>query len=191
MNSEMKNHKANNILVIGVYPNEEMATRATGRLIDEDFPADEISLLQKSGGSGDDTLGLTYSSSGERVKIWSEQGALWGGLWGLLASATGLFVLPGIGPLLVAGPIVEAIGGAIAGAALTGGAMAGAAALTELGKALHNIGLSEEERQRIHQAIEDGHFVVILHCTPEQADQYSHYLEWAGAESVVEVPYEN
>ena len=84
MNSEMKNHKVNHKLVIGIYPNEEMATRATGRLIDEDFPADEISLLQKSGGSGDDALGLTYSSSGERMKIWGEQGALWGGLWGLL-----------------------------------------------------------------------------------------------------------
>ena len=186
--TESDREQARMVLVLGTYENEGQATRAVEKLIEQDFPADRISLLHKSGGPGDDMLGLTYSSTGERVKIWGEHGAFWGALWGLLAGATGMFVFPGVGALLAAGPIVEALGGAIAGATLTGGAMAGAAALTELGSALHRIGIPETELAAIHSAIEKGRFIVILHCDPGQADQYSTHLKWAGADLVVEIP---
>jgi hypothetical protein len=36
---------------------------------------------------------------------WGKSGAFWGGLWGML-SGSALFVIPGIGPLLAAGPLV-------------------------------------------------------------------------------------
>ena len=176
------------VLVIGIYDSETKAARAVEKLIEQDFPADWISLLHKSGGPGDDMLGLAYSNSEQRVKVWGKHGAFWGGLWGILAGATGMFVFPGTGALLAAGPIVQALGGAIAGATLTGGAMAGAAALTELGSALHRIGIPETELAAIHNAVEQGHFIVILHCEPGQADKYTIQLKWAGADSVVEIP---
>jgi len=180
------------VLAVGVYDDEEKASRVVEKLITEDFPADRISLLHKSGsGSGDDMLGLAYSDTEERLKVWGKHGLFWGGLWGLLAGASGLFVLPGIGSLLAAGPIVEALGGAIAGAAVAGGAMAGAAALTELATTLHKMGIPQAEIETIHNAIEQGHFVVILHCSANEADRYAIYLRWAGADPVVLIPIEH
>jgi len=188
LDTQNEHQQVRMVLVVGTYDSEIKATCAVEKLIEKDFPADRISLLHKSGGLGDDMLGLAYSNSGERVKVWGEYGAFWGALWGLLAGASGMFVLPGIGTLLAAGPIVEALGGVIAGATLAGGTMAGAAAMTELASALHTIGVPEAELATIHSAIEQGRFVVILHCAPEQADQYIIHLGWAGADPVVALP---
>ncbi len=170
------------ILLAAIFDSEDKAVQAVEKLIDEDFPADQISLLHQSGGLGDDSLGVAFSSTGERMKVWGEQGAFWGALWGLLAGASGLFVAPGVGALLAAGPIVEALGGALTGAALTGGAMAGAAALTQLGQAMLDFGIPRAALQRLHQAIEDGKIVVLLHTDAAQQDRYLAQLRWAGAE---------
>jgi len=89
---------------------------------------------------------------------------------------------------LAAGPVVEALGGAIAGAALTGGAMAGAAALTQLAAALHRIGVPDADIELIHDAIQQGRYAVILHCKPEQSEQCAMRLGWAGADPVVIMP---
>lgn len=176
------------VLTVGIYDSEDKAIRAIEKLIEDDFPADRLSLLRKTGGMGDDMLGLAYTNTAERVKAWGEHGAAWGALWGLLAGATGLFVLPGIGPLLAAGPMVEALGGAIAGAAAAGGVMSGAAVVTELASALHRIGVPAQEIEQIHNAIESGRYVVILHCEPDQAENCSMRLGWAGAAPVLVMP---
>jgi len=178
------------ILAVGVFDSEDKATRVIEKLIEEDFPADRLSLLRKTGGIGDDMLGLAYTNTAERVKAWGEHGAVWGALWGLLAGATGLFVLPGIGPLLAAGPVVEALGGAIAGAAVSGGAMAGAAALSQLAGALHRIGIPKPDIDMIHMAIEAGNYVVILHCDSARAEHCAMRLGWAGADPVTLMPVE-
>ena len=184
-------HSARLVLAIGVFDSETKAQRVIEKLIKEDFPADRLSLLRKSGGAGDDMLGLAYTDSSERIKAWGEHGAAWGALWGLLAGATGLFVIPGIGPLLAAGPIVEALGGAIAGAAVAGGAMAGAAVLTEFASALHRMGIPETRIEDIRAAIEGGKYVVILHCQPDEAERCARRLDWAGADPVIKLPVEH
>ena len=56
-----------------------------------------------------------YYNACDRMPYWGKQGALWGGFWGgmwalLLGSA--VFWVPGIGPLLVGGPLVMWIVGA-------------------------------------------------------------------------------
>ena len=176
-------------LLIGVFEREQQAEALVERLIGDDFPADRISVLHKGGGQGDDMLGISFDSGGERVRTWTEQGALWGGLLGLLARASGLFVLPGLGPLLAAGPVVEMIGGAVAGTLLGSGAMAGAAALTQLATALHHIGIPEEQVRQLHQWIEQGRVVVILHLDPDTDHQAClTRMKWAGADPVIELP---
>jgi len=52
---------------------------------------------------------------GDRMKKWGKLGAFWGGLWGLLVGAA-FFVIPGIGLILVAGPLVAWIVSALEGA---------------------------------------------------------------------------
>ena len=45
-----------------------------------------------------------YYNTGDRMKRWGKTGAFWGGFWGLLFGSA-FFAIPGIGPLLVAGPL--------------------------------------------------------------------------------------
>ena len=58
-----------------------------------------------------------YYNTGDRMKYWGRLGAVWGGFWGLLFGAA-FFAIPGIGPVLVAGPLVAWIVGALEGLSL-------------------------------------------------------------------------
>jgi uncharacterized membrane protein len=46
-----------------------------------------------------------YYNTGDRMKYWGKRGAFWGGFWGLLFGSV-FFAIPGIGAVLVAGPLV-------------------------------------------------------------------------------------
>ncbi len=181
-------NKARLHLAIGVFRESNKATALVEKLIADDFPPDRISLLHRSGGSGDDMLGISYASDNERIKVWGEHGAFWGAIWGLLAGATGMFVLPGVGALLAAGPIVEAIAGAVAGGVLTGSAMAGAAALTGLASALHRMGIPSDALHGIENAVGEGAYVVLLHCDAEEVEQCLIKIRWAGADESYDFP---
>ena len=54
------------------------------------------------------------------MKYWGKMGAFWGGVWGLLVGAA-FFVIPGVGPVLIAGPLVAWVVSALEGAAVVGG----------------------------------------------------------------------
>lgn len=90
--------------------------------------------------------------------------------------------------MLAAGPIVEALAGAITGAALAGGAMAGDAALTEFSSALRRIGIPDEQLEQIHTHVTEGDTLVILHCKTEQSEGCLTQMRWAGADSAMALP---
>jgi hypothetical protein len=176
------------VLVAAVYENDAKAYEVVERMIREDYAMDRISVLRRAGGEGDDMLGVSFHDSKERIKTWGKQGLFWGGLWGLLASAAGMFVFPGVGPLLMAGPIIEMLGAALAGAAITGSAMAGAAVISELASALHSAGVPEEHIETLHEAIMQGRTLVLLHCHPEEQQDCEQRLQHTGALREMTIP---
>src|SRR5664279_1129885 len=135
-----------NHFVGAVFDDPDNARALVEEMIKHDFPMDQISILHRAGGQGDDFLGIVYSNEKERFKVWGEQGALWGSLGGLLAGAAGLLLLPGIGPVLIAGPLIDAIAGAAVGAGL----MTAGAAATHLTIALRRVGIPEEKLEILH-----------------------------------------
>ena len=64
---------------------------------------------------------LGFYTSGDRMKFWAGQGAFFGSLWGMLLG-NALFFHPAIGPVIVMGPLVAWIAGALEGAAVGGAA---------------------------------------------------------------------
>ncbi|MDD5330833.1 MAG: hypothetical protein PHX38_12595 [Sulfuricella sp.] len=170
--------------LVGVYGNEAEAKRVVEQLIGRDYPMDQLSVLGRVHASGDDALGIYHAGAGERMKVWAKQGALWGALGGLLAGAAGMFVLPPIGAVLAAGPIAEAIVAVLEGAAVGGAAMTGAAAVTHLATALRRIGIPEEKLDHLHQAIMEGHYVVVLHGKPDRIEQWKPLLGRSAREIV-------
>ncbi|BCB27479.1 hypothetical protein SKTS_23650 [Sulfurimicrobium lacus] len=172
-------------ILISVYSNEAKAQRALEKLMDKGFPMDMISVLGRVHASGDDVLGIYHRTEGSRVEAWAKQGALWGALWGLFVGATGMFIFPGLGPVLAAGPIVEAIIGALGGAAV----MTGAAELTQLATAMHRVGIPEEKLEHLHRAIEDGRFLLLLRGARSELQEWRGILGWSDAEEILELPY--
>jgi hypothetical protein len=176
-------------LIVAVLRDKKRAQQVVEELNEKEFPMDQLSMLGRASSSGDDLLGISYNNVGDKMKSWGAMGAFWGGLWGLLSGAAGMFILPGLGAIVAAGPIVEAIAGAISGAALAGGTMAGAAALSEITVAIHQMGVPEEKLHNLHQAIEQGHYVVILRCATDEAETWHRLLAWHGDVEVEEFPY--
>ena len=167
-----------------VFDNPDNAHAVVEEMIKQDFPMDQVSILHKAGGQGDDFLGIAYTGEKERFRVWGTRGALWGSLGGLLAGAGGLLLLPGIGPVLIAGPLIDAVAGAAVGAGL----MTAGAAVTHLTIALHRLGIPEDKLDILHQAVMDGKTVLLLHCGHEDPATWRQRLVWTGADPVFTMP---
>jgi hypothetical protein len=115
----------------------------------------QLSIVGKDYHSEEHPVG--YYNTGDRMKAWGKLGAFWGGMWGFLFGSA-FFFIPGIGPLVVAGPLVSWIIGALEGAALMGG-------LSALGGALYSIGIPKDSIVKYETAIKSGKFVLLAHGT--------------------------
>lgn len=176
-------------VLLAFYDDQEAAEQALQQLMDLDFAPDRISVLGRASSSGDDPLGVYYATPGERMKAWGGMGAFWGGLWGLLTGAAGMFLVPGVGPVLAAGPVVEALTGAAAGAGVVGGAMAGGAALSQLTVAVHRMGVPEEHLDETRRLLEQGHTPVMLIAGEDEVPRWREVLGDGPAEPLWDFPY--
>lgn len=183
---ESASWREKNRVLVAVYPDEKGAELVVKRLIDQGFQMDLISVLGQLHASGDDTLGIYHVDVGDRMKAWGKQGVFWGGLWGLLAGASGLFMIPGIGAVAAAGFIVEAIAGGVAVGAT---AMGGAAALSQLAVGYHRAGIPQEKIESLHQAIEEGKYVVMLRAAMSELEPWRDVLESGKPIAIDNLPY--
>lgn len=178
----MSQHSKN--FIGAVFANRDNAQVVVEDMITHDFPMDQVSILHKAGGLGDDFLGIAYTNEKERFKVWGAAGAFWGSLCGLLAGAAGMLLLPGIGPVLIAGPLLEAIVGAAVGAGL----MTTGAAVTHLTIALRRLGIPDDKLAILHQAVMDGKTVMLMHCGKDDPEVWRRRLAWKGADPVFSMP---
>jgi len=113
-----------------VFDTHAAAEDAIRRLGQSGFDMKKLSLVGKGYHSEEKPMG--FYTAGDRIKAWGGAGAFWGGIWGLLL-APAVFVLPGLGAVGMAGPLVPTLVGALEGAVVVGGASALGAALTQFG----------------------------------------------------------
>jgi len=71
------------------------------------------------------------------------------------------FAIPGIGPILVAGPLVAWIVGALEGAVVVGG-------LSALGAGLYSIGIPKDSVVKYELALKSDKFLVLAHGTADE-----------------------
>jgi hypothetical protein len=110
--------------VVAVFASHEKSENAIRNLRIDGFDMQKLSIVGKDYHTEEHVVG--YYNAGNRMLYWGKQ-ALWGGLWAMLFGS-GVFWVPGIGPLLVAGPFVSRILASLEGAAVFGGiSMLGAA----------------------------------------------------------------
>ena len=89
-------------LTVAIYETHDQAEQAVKELQKSGFDMKQLSIVGKGYETENHVIG--YYNAGDRMKHWGKFGAFWGGIWGLLFGAA-FFLIPGIGPVLVAGPI--------------------------------------------------------------------------------------
>ena len=114
--------------VVAIYETHTQAEEAVKELQRSGFDMKKMSIVGKDYHTDEHVVG--YYNTGDRMMYWGKMGAFWGGLWGMLFGAA-FFAIPGIGPILVAGPLVAWIIGALEGAVVVGGLSALGAGLVQ------------------------------------------------------------
>ena len=149
---------SSNSSVIAVYATHRQAETAIRTLQSSGFNMRQLSVIGKGVHAEEHPVG--FYATGEEAKSWGAAGALWGGVWGLLFGAALVWV-PGLGPLAVAGPLVNALAGALGGAVLVGG-------LSALGATLANLGLTREQAIRYETQLKADRYLLIAQGTAEE-----------------------
>ena len=155
--------------VIGVFRDESSAERAVRALRDDGFTEQEISIVAKDDGRRRDTGGDTRTTMRtDSVSDGLASGAGWGGLAGLALGA-GALAIPGVGPIIAAGPIA----GALTGAA-TGGLAGG----------LIDYGIPETRGRELQEEVNRGKILAVLQCSEKKINKAANILRENGASDV-------
>jgi hypothetical protein len=167
--------------VIAIYGTHDQAEAAVMELQHAGFDMTKLSIVGR--GSFVDEHVVGYYHTSDRMKFWGKLGAMWGGITGLLFG-TGMFFIPGIGPLLVAGPLVAWIVGALEGAVVVGG-------MSVIGAGLYSIGIPKNSILKYESALKGGQFLVIVHGTAEDARKGQDIIKRTEPEAVHDHNLEN
>jgi hypothetical protein len=162
-----------NTAVFGIYDTSARAEAAVDRLIETGFANDSISVLLPDQKSSREFAHEKSTKAPEGTTTGVTAGGVVGGTLGLLAGI-GALAIPGVGPLIAAGPIMGALAGLGVGGAV--GGMIGA---------LVGMGIPEYEAKRYEGRIKEGGVLLSAHCdTSEQITRAKAILEETGAEDI-------
>jgi uncharacterized membrane protein len=138
--------------IVAVYPDHPSAEHAVRQLHHEGLALADLSIVGRDFQTSEEPVG--FVTAGDYATAGAKTGACFGGLFGLVVGAAFL-VLPGIGPVVVAGPLAAA---AVAGLE---GALAGTA-LGGLAGALVGWGVPKDRALKYETQVKGGKFLVIL-----------------------------
>ena len=152
--------------VVAVFTSHDNAESAVRDLQQGGFDMKKLSIVGKDYHTEEHVVG--YYTTGDRMLYWGKLGTFWGGFWGLLLGS-GFFWVPGIGQLLVAGPLVIWIVGALEEAALVGG-------LGALGAALFSVGIPKKSVLEYETEVKTGKLLLVVNGTPEEVERAKNIL---------------
>jgi hypothetical protein len=153
--------------VVAIYPTHTEADAAVKELQRGGVDMRKLSIVGK--GYHTDEHAVGYYNTGDRMKYWGKVGAFWGGFWGLLFGSA-FFMIPGLGPILAAGPVVAWIVAGLEGAVEVG-------ALGALGAGLFSIGIPKDSIVKYEVALKTDQFLVIAHGTAEEVEKARNIIE--------------
>jgi uncharacterized membrane protein len=153
--------------VVAIYDTHEQAEEAVKGLQEAGIDMKTLSIAARDQHTDEHVVG--YYNAGDRMKYWGKVGAFWGGFWGLLFGSA-LFAIPGIGPVLVAGPLVAWIVAGLEGAVVVGGVGA-------IGAGLASIGIPKDSILQYELALKTDKFLLIVHGSPDAVAKAKDIIE--------------
>jgi hypothetical protein len=162
-------HKA----VFGIYTNADIAENAVDQFLRTGFSGSDISALLPDNETTRAFAHEKNTKAPEGVTTGVTTGGIIGGALGALAGV-GVLAIPGIGPLIAAGPIVAALAGVGSGG-IVGGVVG----------ALVGMGIPEYEAKRFEGAVRDGGVLLSVHCdTSQEISKARQMLRDTGARDI-------
>lgn len=162
-----------NRAVFGIYASPLFAERAVNALIDDGFSSGDVSVLMPDTESTRAFAHRKETKAPEGATAGATAGGIVGGTLGVLV-ALGSLAIPGVGPLIAAGPLVAGLAGLGAGGAVGGllGALVGA-------------GIPEYEAKRYAGRVKDGGVLLSVHAeTDGEVLRAKEVLRETGAEDI-------
>ena len=147
--------------VVAIYETHEQAEHAIKELQAAGVDMKSLSIAARDTHTDEHVVG--YYNAGDRMKYWGKVGAFWGGFWGLLFGSAA-FAIPGLGPILVAGPLVGWIIAGLEGAAVVGGVSA-------VGAGLVSIGIPKDSVLKYDVALKTDKYLLVVHGTADEVDK--------------------
>ncbi len=152
--------------IVGLFDDFAHAQQVVRDLVDHGFRREDISLIANDAarehsttlGLSDNTAAVADDTASDTMKG-AGIGAGIGGVAGLLVGL-GALAIPGVGPIIAAGPIASALAGAGIGA-VAGGLIG----------ALTNLGVPEEEAHVYAEGVRRGGTLVAVKSSDEDADK--------------------
>lgn len=163
--------------LVGTYDSIQTAYAVANDLITAGFSRNDISVVAHDpenkytthvDGYRDGTDGQHDTDERDEVATGAGIGAAIGGLGGLLVGL-GSLAIPGIGPVVAAGPLLAALTGAGVGA-VTGGIVG----------ALVDMGIPDEEAQLYTEGLRRGHVLVIAQVPDASTDDVTRMMQRPG-----------
>ena len=162
-----------NTAAFGIFPSRSDAEMAVSELTAAGFSNQDVSVLMADKGGTREFATEKNTKAPEGTTTGAGVGGTVGGTIGLLAGI-GAIAIPGVGPLIAAGPIMATLAGVGIGGAVGGvvGALVG-------------MGIPEYEAKRYEGRVKDGGILVSVHCdSSEEVSRAKDILKRLGGEDV-------
>ena len=159
--------------VFCIASSESQAIRIVDRLKASNFSNNDISVLLPDKSGTKDFAHEQHTKAPEGAATGGVTGGVLGGALGWLVGI-GALASPGVGPLIAAGPIMAALGGAAVGGAVGG-----------ITGALVGLGIPEYEAKRYEGKVRDGNVLISVHTEDsEEVKLAKEIFKQAGAEDI-------
>ncbi|MDB6015827.1 MAG: hypothetical protein JWR19_316 [Pedosphaera sp.] len=159
--------------VFCIATSEAQAIEIVQQLKAANFSPQDISVLLPDKQGSRDFAHVQQTKAPEGVAAGVSAGGVLGGALGWLAGI-GALAIPGVGPLIAAGPVMAALSGAAVGAAVGG-----------ITGALVGMGIPEYEAKRYEGKIKSGNILISVHSeSGREADKAREIFERAGAQDI-------
>jgi hypothetical protein len=162
-----------NTAAFGIYKTRSGVESAVDALRRAEFRNTDISVMFPDNEGTKDFAHEKNTKAPEGAATGAGSGAVIGGTLGWLAGI-GALAIPGVGPLIAAGPIVAALAGAGVGGTVGG-----------ITGALVGMGIPEYEATRYEGRVKEGSILLSVHCDDSTwTKKAKEILERTGAEDV-------
>jgi hypothetical protein len=161
------------VAVYGIYSSRQHAEEAVESMRNAGFRAEDISVMFPDNLGSKDFGHERHTKAPEAATAGAATAGILGGALGWLIGA-GALAIPGLGPIIAAGPIMAALAGVGAGTVLGG-----------LTGALVGLGIPEYEAKRYEGRIRSGGILLSVHCSNEHwVHRAKEMLKHTGAEDI-------